>query len=217
MKRRKRMDPTWGTGWGPRRVAWVVLLVLGATAAVAPRGRTRVEYDVELSTVGTLLVSGPCPSVGGTDKLTGTLWGFEPAPPDEDNTYYGTLVRDTDVNVCDVRTLPPGDRHVVCSMNIKGFASQVPVELTVHEGGRGAYLQAADTSVLVVVSSVTGTCDPAEMAQLQRDYGNMSTAGSPDGQPIELPGLPPSGPYPHTFGANPPESIWTLKVLARRP
>jgi len=193
------------------------LLALAAAPAAGQGAPTRVEYDVEFSVPGTLLASGPCSSAGGTDKLTGTLWGYEPAPPDEDNTYYGILVRDTDVNVCDVRTLPPGDRHVPCSANIKGFASKVPVELTVYEGGRGAYLQAADTAVLVVGSSVTGTCDPAEMALWQSDYGTMSTAGSPDGQPIELPGLPPTGPYPFTFGANPPVSIWTLRVLARRP
>lgn len=197
--------------------AAVALVGVPISSAVAQGGQTRVEYDVEFSTLGTLLVSGPCASAGGTDKLTGTLVGFEPAPPDEDNTYYGILLRETDVNVCDVRTLPPGDRHVPCSVNIRGSASRVPVELTVYEGGRGAYLQAADTSVLVLVSSVTGTCDPGEMAQWQNDYGTMSTAGSPDGQPIELPGLPPIGPYPHSFGANPPESIWTLKVLSRRP
>ena len=39
---------------------------------------------------------------------------------------------------------------------------------------------------------------------------------SPSGQPIEVKALPPPG-YPHTFAPNPPVSIWTLKVLARRP
>ena len=67
-----------------------------------------------------------------------------------------------------------------------------------------------------VSSSVTGTCDPVELAQLQTEYDLGQTAGSPSGQPIEVPGLPPST-YPATFPADHPRSIWTLKVLARRP
>jgi len=188
-----------------------------STAATA-QTPIRVEYDVELTVPGTLLQAkaGSCATAGGMDKLTGTLWGYEKAPPGENTVYQGRLVRFTDVNVCDVRALPPGDRFVPCSMNIQGRAL-VNVELEVEAGGPGAYLQAQDTGVAVTHSSVQGTCDPVDMAQLQADYGTMSTAGSPDGQPIELPGLPATGAYPQTFAAKPPESIWTLKVLARRP
>ncbi|MEZ4588902.1 MAG: hypothetical protein R2909_21225, partial [Gemmatimonadales bacterium] len=122
----------------------------------------------------------------------------------------------TDVNVCEVRTLPPGDRFVPCNINIQGRAL-VDVVLELEAFGRGAYLQAQDTGVAVTHSSVQGSCDPAEMAQWENDYFTMSTAGSPDGQPIELFGLPSAAPYPQTFAAKPPESIWTLKILARRP
>lgn len=191
---------------------------IGLSSVASAQTPIRVAYDVEFTVPGTLLqaTAGSCASAGGTDKLTGTLWGYEPAPAGEDVIYYGRLVRFTDVNVCDVRTLPPGDRFVPCSMNIVGRAL-VHVELQVGAGGQGAYLQAQDTGVVVTHSSVQGTCDPVEMARLQNDFGTMSTAGSPDGQPIELPGLPAPAAYPQTFAAKPPESIWTLTILARRP
>lgn len=64
---------------------------------------------------------------------------------------------------------------------------------TLHEGQRGGYLEyienrAAWAALLPprpagpVDSVVTGTCDPAELAQLQSDYDSGQTAGSPNGQ-----------------------------------
>jgi hypothetical protein len=101
-------------------------------------------------------------------------------------------------------------------MRIVGKA-RVPVEFKLYEGKRGGYLMAQDTSVTVQSSSVTGSCERSEMAKLQADYGTMSTAGSPDGQPLEVPDMPQAGSIPRTFPADPPRSLWTLTVTGRRP
>ena len=69
--------------------AWIGL---SPTAAAQP-AQTRVSYDVELSTVGSLLDRN-C-SATGTDILAGTLVGMEPALPADDNEYVGTLTRST--------------------------------------------------------------------------------------------------------------------------
>jgi len=212
---------------GARSVIVALLAVSGFAGLVThgagmQRGRTRVEYDVEFSVLGSLLDRNCAAS--GTDVLVGTLVGFEPAPPDEPNEYFGTLTRFTFISHCGERTTPSGN-EVVCNYNIRG-QGLVDVELTIEEGNRDGYLKyvnrasygprwpprpsAAESSV------VNGTCDPADMAQMQNDYKGGSTAGSPDGQPIEVPALPPSG-YPATFAPNPPRSIWELKVLRRRP
>jgi hypothetical protein len=193
-------------------------------ATAAGQGeRVRVSYDVEFSLPGSLLDSN-CPS-SGTDVLTGTLVGMEPPVPHEPNVYVGMLRRATQISICGSRTTTSGS-EVVCGINIagSGFAD---VRLTVEADQRGAWLQYLDDRspwaqwlpprpAGPATSTVTGTCDPAEMAELQREYDAGETAGSPNGQPIEVLALPPSA-YPFTFQARPPESIWSLKVLRRRP
>ena len=202
-------------------VAAALVCLVPATAA--GQGRTRVSYDVEFSTLGSLL--DPTCTATGTDVLTGTLVGEEPPLPDHPSVYVGTLTRSTRISICGVRRTTSGE-DVVCSIDIagNGFAD---VMLTIETGSVGGWLQYLDDRTAwaallppppsgPVNSRVTGTCDPAEMAQLQSDYDAGQTAGSPSGQPIEVPALPPPG-YPHTFQANPPISIWNLKVLRRRP
>jgi hypothetical protein len=200
--------------------AWI-----GLTPKVAAQpAKIKVSYDVELSTLGSLLDNTHCPGAG-TDVLTGTLVGMEPADPTDDNEYVGTLTRSTRITTCDSRRTAAG-LDVVCSMSFTGdgFAD---VSLTVYFDGRGGWLQyltdrtqwahlLPPAPVGPVNSVVNGTCDPAEMAQLQNDYPGGQTAGSPSGQPIEVIAMPTSG-FPKTIPAKPPESIWTLKVLARRP
>lgn len=215
----------------PATLRWTVALA-ATTICLLPQaasgqggrgGQTRVTYTVEFTTAGPLLDRN-CTATG-TDVLTGTLVGFEPAPPDEPNEYVGTLKRTTQISTCGSRTNASGN-EVVCTFNItgSGFADVV---LTIEPGQRDGYLQYLTDRVQWTAllpprpaapssSSVTGTCDPAEMAQMQGDYDTGSTAGSPNGQPIEVPSLPPSS-YPFTFAPNPPQSIWTLKVLSRRP
>ncbi len=199
--------------------AWI-----GLTPKVAAQqAKTKVSYDVELSTLGSLLDDNCTGS--GTDILTGTLVGMEPADPTDDNDYVGTLTRSTRISICGTRRTAAG-LDVVCNMSItgNGFAD---VSLTVYFDGRGAWLQYLDdrtqwahllppAPVGPVNSVVNGTCDPAEMAQLQTDYPGGQTAGSPSGQRLEVDSLPTSG-FPTTFPPKAPESIWTLKVFARRP
>lgn len=196
-------------------------------AAVAQGNRTKVTYTVEFRTTGALLDQN-C-TASGTDVLTGTLVGFEPPQSGEDNEYVGTLTRTTSITTCGVRRTPSGD-DVACTITYvgNGFAD---LKFTLYEGQRGGYLEylpnrAAWAALLPppsagpVSSLVTGTCDPTELAQLQRDYPKGQTAGSPNGQPLEVPGFPllnqrPT--FPLVFPSKPPESIWTLKVLDRRP
>ncbi len=211
------------------------LLSLAAVAAASfmPRtaaaqgGRTKVAYTVEFRTTGALLDAN-CAATG-TDVLAGTLVGFEPPLRGEDNEYVGTLTRTTRITTCGTRRNAAGIDSV-CSINYagNGFAD---VMFTIHEGRRGAYLEyftdrAAWAAlwpprpVGPVSSVVTGTCDPAELAELQSDYGTGETAGSPNGQPLDVPGFPPLSPrpsFPLTFRPAPPVSIWTLTVLDRQP
>ena len=208
------------------KIAPTLLACLLPLTAVAQGSPRRVEYDVEFSTVGSVLDRN-C-SASGTDVLVGTLTGYEPAGQDEPNVYVGMLQRTTRINICGSRRNPTTDTDVVCSMNIAGNGSP-EVMLTVEPGQREGYLQyisdrAPYASLLATLprqlgqhfTQVTGSCDPAEMAQIQSEYDKGQTAGSPSGQPIEVPTLPPPS-YPFTFSANPPVSIWTLKVLRRRP
>lgn len=191
-------------------------------SAGAQGASVRVEYDVEFSVPGSLLDRN-CTAIG-TDILVGTLVGFEPAPPDEPNEYFGTLTRFTNISHCGERITPAGV-GVACNVNIQG-QGLVDVELTIEPGNRDGWLKYVNRAAYglrwpsrpsaTYRSAVTGTCDPAEMADMQRVYAGGSTAGSPDGQPIEVPALPPSS-YPAIFSPNPPRSIWTLKVERRRP
>ena len=205
------------------RVAWtaVVIWTVAVPSHSAQAGRTRVEYDVEFSTLGSLLDRN-CTATG-TDVLIGTLVGYEPAGRNDANEYIGTLTRFTDISICGTRRSPAGE-DVVCSINIKG-QGLADVELRLEAGQREGYLQYVDRASrrawpprpsATPRSTVTGTCDPAELAQLQTEYADGSTAGSPSGQPIEVASLPPKS-YPFTFAPRPPQSIWTLTVLRRRP
>lgn len=211
------------------------ILSLGAVAtalftpgtAASQGNRTKVTYTVEFRTAGALL--DPNCTATGTDVLAGTIVGFEPPLPDEDNEYVGTLTRTTRITTCGTRRNAAGIDSV-CSISYvgNGFADVI---FTLYEGQRGGYLQyisnrAAWAALLPprpagpVNSVVTGTCDPAELAFLQREYDKGQTAGSPNGQPLEVSGFPPLNPrpsFPFAFPPTPPESIWTLTVLDRRP
>jgi hypothetical protein len=221
------------SGW--RHMA-VVCGILGLAAvaaaaftpgtAAAQGNRTKVTYTVEFR--ATVLSAPNCPAAG-TDVLTGTIVGFEPPLQDEDNEYVGTLTRTTHMTTCGVRRTAAGT-DVVCSINYvgNGFADVI---FTIYEGQRGGYLQyipnrAAWAALLPprpagpTNSVVTGTCDPVELAQLQRDYDGGQTAASPSGQPLEVPGFPPMSPrptFPFAFPPVPPHSVWYLTVLNRQP
>jgi hypothetical protein len=222
------LDCAWRVGmsetWlGRSRVAWTVVAcwLVAVPSHSAQAGRTRVEYDVEFSTLGSLLDS--CAATG-TDVLTGTLVGYEPAGRNEPSEYVGTLTRFTDIATCGSRTIADGT-DVVCSINIKG-QGLADVELRIEAGQREGYFQYVDRAdwrgtwpprpSATARSTVTGTCDPAELGLLQAEYPDGQTGGSPNGQPVEVASLPPRS-YPFTFAPNPPRSIWTLKVMRRRP
>lgn len=207
------------------KIAPTLLACILPLTAVAQGNPRRVEYDVEFSVTGSVLDRNCAAS--GTDVLVGTLTGYEPAGLNP-NVYVGMLTRTTRINICGSRRNATTGTDVVCSMNITGDGSP-EVMLTIEPGQRGGYLQyisdrATYSALLATLprqlgqqfTQVTGTCDPAEMAYIQNEYDKGQTAGSPSGQPIEVPALPPPS-YPFMFPANPPVSIWTLKVFRRRP
>lgn len=208
-------------------LAVVAASVVTPGTAEGQGNRTKVTYIVEFRTTGALLDAN-CTATG-TDVLAGTIVGFEPPLPDEDNEYVGTLARTTRITTCGTRRNAAGV-DVVCRINYvgNGFADVI---FTLYEGQRGGYLQyipnrAAWSALLPprpagpTNSVVTGNCDPAELAQLQSDYDAGQTAGSPNGQPLEVTGFPPLRPrpsFPFAFPPTPPQSIWTLTVTDRRP
>jgi hypothetical protein len=208
-----------------------VLLFVGR-AVSAQRGQVRVSYDVEFFTSPVNERGAPCAGAAGFDKVSGTITGFEPAPQHEDNVYEGLLTRTTQYTACNVADDPskPGE-YINCLVTVSGRAEGW-FSLDVYADGRGAYLKALlDKPVRVISSAVTGNCDRPEMAEWQRDYGSMSTAGSPDGQPINLTTLPRTGPFPRPFPPLSPTptparaagpsagdaGTWTLTVTGRRP
>lgn len=206
-----------------RRAALAGMALGLIPVVVDAQGRKRVSYDVEFSTLGSLLDRN-C-SATGTDVLTGTLVGLERAGAD--NEYVGNLRRVTRLTTCGTKTKPGTSEDVVCSINYQGD-DNVDVLFTVRAGGEGAWLEyitnrAAWQHLLpppplqTLNNSVTGTCEPAELSQLENDYHDGQTAGSPSGQPIDILTMPSSVPDSVTFPANPPRIIWTLKVRARRP
>ena len=208
------------------RVAPSLLACLLPVTAVAQGNPVRVEYDVEFSVQGSLLDANCAAS--GTDVLRGTLTGYEPVKRHEPKVYVGMLTRTTRINICGSRTNPTTGTDVVCSMNITGDGSP-EVMLTIDPDRPEGYLQyisdrapyAALLATLPrqlgqLISQVTGTCDGAEMAQMENEYDEGQTAGSPSGQPLKVTSFPPPS-YPFTFSPSPPVTIWTLKVLRRRP
>jgi hypothetical protein len=212
-------------------LAGVVPPSVSSLHAQTMAGLTRVEYDVEFRVVGSLLDANCAAS--GTDVLTGTLIGFEPARPSRNDaiSYVGTMVRQTSIGTCGERMDAAGVGHA-CNMTITG-SGLAEVMLTIDAGRRDAYLEYLDNRamyvtilssirqpIVPVTSTVTGTCDPAETGPMQATYHKGQTGGSPNGQPIELPGFPPlSQPItsPLVYPPNPPQSIWSLTVNARRP
>jgi len=120
--------------------AVVVLLVSGAARPNpqrAPRmmrglpagmGAITRTYDVRLAYVGYtgLAKSLDCLAMVDTlgyDSLTGTLTGFEnPAEPDEDVVYTGTLRRVTKIDFCETKPNPTPDQLAWCKAKLNGAA-----------------------------------------------------------------------------------------------
>ena len=202
-------------------------VVQASFARGVAQGSTRVIYTVEFRTTGAML--DPNCTATGTDVLTGQLVAVEPSVRDGDNEFVGTLMRHTSITTCGARMSPAGI-GVVCSINYAG-SGPADVKFTLYEGQRGGYLEyTSDRAKYAAIwpplpvgpvhSSVTGTCDPKELTQLQSDYDKGQTAGSPNGQELEVPGFPPLSPrprFPFAFPAAPPRTIWTLTVIDRQP
>lgn len=165
-------------------------LLLAAVAARSPAPITRA-YEVKLGFIGYtgLATSLDCDAKAnqrGYDSLVGTVKGIEiPEEPDEDVVYTGTLKRSTNIDYCQTRgrRSPTDDEVVWCVATLTGSAA-MEVEIKVYgDEGRGAWLT-AKPRVGPVDSKVQGTCEPADMVEIQRDYPSGESAGSPDGQAI---------------------------------
>jgi hypothetical protein len=213
------------------------VLGLGGTAARHP-GKARwsppslgnTGYEVQLAFIGYtgLATSSSCDAIAnrqGYDSLVGTVKGFEnPAEPDADVVYVGTLKRKTTIDYCLTRPKSPAtpDELVWCVDTLTAAAT-MEVELTVYgEDGNGAWLKAKPIGNADSID-VKGTCDAAETNQIRQDYPGGESAGSPDGQPIaELGNLKLAmqgirrlrlGYFP----PSPPETAWGLRVTRAVP
>lgn len=191
-------------------------------------GQYLAEYQVELIFTGYVgLVEGfPNCKVNqnGTDRLTGTLIGFEPPTPDEDVEYAGNLKRDTAIDFCETRgkSRPGDDERVWCVVTLTG-ATTTRVNLTVYgEADRGAFLKAVPAGA--TTKHATGNCDQPETSAALNDYPASSDGGaaSPNGQPIEDAFSPPkfyvAGLARLRVGiylADPTQGGWVLRVLRK--
>jgi hypothetical protein len=178
-----------------------ILLLLSSllVASLLGAGRARhlargpAQYQVELRYTGYsgLATSKDCDAMAnlaGYDVLTGTVSGVEPSQPsDDDVEYQGRLQRTTKMDFCNARgkRSPTDDEVVWCIAGLTG-TSEMDVEITVSGSpDAGAYVKAHRTSRMAT-SLVQGTCDPADMQQIQNDYPGADDGGggSPNGQPI---------------------------------
>jgi hypothetical protein len=203
---------------------WGIMAALSCLlpADATGQARRKVSYEVEFSVLGAQLDKN-CAALG-TDKLVGTITGMEPATDDEPNVYVGMLTRTTNITTCGERMIAGVGK--VCNINISGSGT-VDVMLTIEADERGAWLKYLEDRTEWArllpprllgpsQSNVTGTCEGGEMGEIQSAYDGGSTAGSPNGQPIEITSFPPAT-FPVTYQPRPPESMWTLKVLRRLP
>ncbi|HEY9383509.1 MAG TPA: hypothetical protein VIP80_08320 [Gemmatimonadales bacterium] len=205
-------------------------LVLGSfvVAAAAPARWSApgapMKYEVQLAYTGYtgLAESSDCRAMvdtAGYDSLTGTLTGIEnPAEPDEDVVYTGTLGRVTRIDYCQTRPGRSSDQVVWCKAKLTGAAS-MNVELTVYgEDGNGGWLKAKPARAPDSVK-VQGSCLQADMDSIKADYPNGESAGSPDGQPIAEPvalklvlqGI--RRLRQGYFPPDPPRTAWGLRVV----
>jgi hypothetical protein len=177
------------------RVAALTLsaVVIGSVASTP--ARVPVRYDVALSFTGisghSVHTAAECTdpvNPAGYDSLVGTVTGDETPATDEDVVYSGLLRRSTKMDFCELKRGPAPDMPVHCRATLTGSAF-MNVEIEVYgEAGRGAWLKATPGSG-PVVDSVSGNCDPPEMAAILAAYpggtpGDAGGGGSPDGQPI---------------------------------
>jgi hypothetical protein len=202
----------------------LTLTDLGPVAAVA---RYLATYQIELEHIGIsghhVHTAADCQvpvNALGYDLLVGTVVGVEDPTQDEEVVYRGTLRRSTAMDFCDLKG--PTDQAVDCRVTLNGF-TPMDVEITVYgEDGRGAYVKASPTAG-PKHAQVSGDCDRRELSQVRSDYLTIGDGGaSPNGQPIEDPqSLLFASSLARlkvgTFAAQPPASIWTLRVIRRIP
>lgn len=162
-----------------------------ATLARSAAGQM-AEYEVELRFTGyTGLATTPdCDALvtlSGYDVLTGTVSGMEPSQQsDDDVTYTGVLKRDTKMDYCITRgkSSPNDDEVVWCVASLTGSAV-MKVDIDVYgEADRGAFVK-AEPGVGTNHGTVQGTCDSADMAEIQQDYPSGDSGGAPSGQAID--------------------------------
>jgi hypothetical protein len=157
----------------------------------------------------------------GFDHMMGVLAGVEVNRDDEDITYRGVMHRYTEVDFCDVRPAPTEDQTKYCAADLHGEATML-VELEVYgEEGRGAWLKVEPTKGKTW-RTVGGDCTSETNHAIETEYPTSSHGGggSPGGQPITEKSVQffsggvarlRVGSYP----AQPPESVWSMRVIAR--
>ncbi|MFN0179049.1 MAG: hypothetical protein ACKVZ0_09630 [Gemmatimonadales bacterium] len=205
----------------------LVSLTLTDLGRAAAATRYLATYQVELEYIGIsghhVQTAADCQvpvNPNGFDLLVGTVVGIEDPTQNEEVVYRGTLRRSTAMDFCDLRG--PVDQAVDCRVTLNGW-TPMDVEITVYgEDGRGAYVKATPTAG-PKHAQVSGDCDRRELNQVRSDYLTIGDGGaSPNGQPIDDPqSLLFASSLARlkvgTFAPQPPNSIWTLRVLRRIP
>lgn len=208
------------------RVVLPVACLLLAAAAMRPQ--TQRKYDLQLAFTGYtgLAESQDCRvtvNAQGYDSLTGTVTGIETNEPDEDVVYTGTLRRKTKIDYCQTIPVRGSDQLGWCVATLTATA-RMDLELTVYgEQGRGAWIKAEPSQPPGVTSRVAGSCLQSDMDSIRVDFPSGTSAGSPDGQPIDestparffVNGVPKL-----RTGYFPPDSVqggWGLRVVRASP
>ena len=178
----------------------VIIAALLLTALSGASQANRVSYDIELVftgvgnlSTGAIRTAADCTvpvNPNGYHRMVGTVTGNETAATGVDVVYYGSLIRSTKMDYCELRkTGPSADQIADCAATLTGRAV-MDVDLQVHGAAdRGAWLKAKPAIATHPTPNVSGACDPPEMAEIQKAYPGTATSGggggSPDGQPIE--------------------------------
>ena len=208
------------------------LCTLAAPAAflviAAARPQAARNYDIHLAFTGYtgLAKSQDCDARAnpqGYDSLIGTVTGRETNEPDEDMVYTGTLRRRTSIDYCQTRPARGSDQVGWCVATLTATA-RMDVEVTVYgEEGRGAWIKAKPAQPRADTSRVAGNCLQPDMDSIRVEYPGGTSAGSPDGQPIDE-SAPPrfivNGIPRLRTGYFPPDTVqrgWALRVLRAVP
>ena len=197
------------------RTAILVVAILAAiglsaqqTSAIPPNA---AAYEVRFSFEGHLgsLSNAPdCPvRRNGKAVMTGTVYGVEKVPADDDITYIGVLRLDVDIDLCEATRV--GGEDKLCKITVVG-GGPMNVELAVYADDRGGYVKATRATG-VFGARTEGTCGTTANDEELKAFPNDSMANPFNGTELALP----SGPLRVGRYANEEAVLEVLKIVRR--